>query len=210
MMLHTNTVKAACLLVLLAACGDDGTERLSTCPDARIVTDKMGVIRCAGPKKPEDSSASAAGKAASTGDSPSTMQANRASQDGASASGNAKTPAADSGSMQPSMGGAGKPAAESGNQPPAESGGSATPPSSGGNVTGGGSWYCVQVMNACSCVMGAVAGDTCEKPIPTCCVSVKNDAAVNTCVCYPEGSTECTGVKGNPSVYPPVSGCPPK
>jgi hypothetical protein len=211
MLLHTNTGKIALLLcAVFIACGDDGTERLSTCPEARIVTDRMGIIRCAGPKKAEAEGANNAGKTgASSGDQRSSASANHASQ----ADSESRNSAANGGSATPSNdSSAGKPAAESGAREP-QPGASGAPASSSGapsSVPSGGSWYCLQVMNACSCVMGSVASDSCDKPRPTCCVRVENDASVNTCVCYPEDSAECTGVKSDPATYPPVSECPPK
>lgn len=39
------------LMFALAACGDDGTEGLSSCPNGAIMSDKNGVLRCADPNK---------------------------------------------------------------------------------------------------------------------------------------------------------------
>jgi hypothetical protein len=209
MILHKNTEKVALLFcALFSGCGDDGTERLSTCPDLRIETDQMGVIRCAGPKKPSagDRADSTAKPDGSSGRQGTASNANRAAPGDSASGGNAAKPAAGASAT------AGKPAADSGEAAPAASGGGMPAPSAApANAPSGGGWYCVQVMNACSCVMGGtVASDTCDKPRPTCCVTVKNDSSVNACVCYPEGSTECMGVKQSPSTYPPVSECPPK
>lgn len=142
-------------LALFAACGDDGTERLSACPDGRIESDKMGILRCAASKEKKPDAAS------------------------------------------------------SGNGSASGSGGSNVATSAAG--TGTGNWYCQQVDAACSCVSNPTASDTCVAPRPTCCVEVKHDtAAAQSCVCYSEGSPECSGAKTNPALYTPIPACPPR
>lgn len=222
--MHTHTrlthMLTSCMWLtctLQVARGDDGTDHLSSCSSGAIERDEAGIIRCApppragtdAPSQPNDSTdgrpAQRSGEstpAAPAGGEPDAS----AEMGGAAANGGSGEPAP---SGQPDASAA---SGQSGSGLPAAGGGApATPAPSPrkGSLPSGGTWYCLEVMNACSCVMGTIAMDNCTSPRPTCCVQVENDADVLSCVCYPEGSAECTGVTSDPASYPPVERCPP-
>jgi hypothetical protein len=170
-----SAIVTCATFLLLAGCGDDGTESLSSCPDYRIATDKSGIQHCAP-------------RAGSGGMPPSTARA------GAGAGS----------SQQPNRGpSAGKPAAGS-DGAAAASGTAALPP-----IPKGGTWTCVQVSTTCSCAMTDTPVDRCMKPMPGCCMLVRDADKYSGCVCYGENSADCNGRKQDPLHYVPVATCPP-
>lgn len=90
---------------------------------------------------------------------------------------------------------AGTPAAGSGNQPPP--------------IPKNATWTCVQVQTTCTCGMTNTPVDSCAKPLPGCCVLVRESDKYGGCVCYAENSNECTERKKDPMKYVPVATCPP-
>lgn len=237
--LRAGVWMSACFACLIAACGDDGTDGLSSCPEGKIVSDNKGVLKCASLAKPgagrggstaKDGTAGA--KAASntqastgTGTPPQNMAAaNKPAASGAPAamSGQADRPASSPGNEMapPASGEAGKPADSSAGQ--GMSSGATPQPAAAGTKTpaansGGGSlpslpagpWSCVQAMDVCSCVPHEGLGDGCTKPHPTCCNLVLMNGAAVGCVCVPPNSQQCTGMNANQTNYPSVDKCPP-
>jgi hypothetical protein len=52
-------------------------------------------------------------------------------------------------------------------------------------------------------------GNSCAQH-PTCCAFVvAPDDKIYSCLCVPEDSAECEGMRANPETYPPTSKCPP-
>jgi hypothetical protein len=200
----------ACALV--AACGDDATDGLSSCPGGRIELGKNNVFGCA----PMSRAGTAGAKSGAAGaKSASTPQANTGTKP-AAAGAPASSGAANggvAGAMPAAMSGeAGAPSSQASNPPPASSG---TPAAMSGSGSGkapeipSGPWSCLQVNDVCSCVPSAGLGDSCTKPRPTCCTFVTMNGKAVACVCAPEGSAQCTGMKADSSTYPSVAKCPP-
>jgi hypothetical protein len=204
---RARTVGFALACALTAACGDDGTDGLSSCPGGRIELDQNDVFGCAPMSRPAAAGAkstavagakSATSSQASTG----TQAAGAPVSAGASNGGGAGAPpAANSGSA---------PASQASNPPPA-SGGAAAAMSSSGKALAvpNGPWSCTQVNDVCSCVPAEGLGDGCTKPHPTCCTFVTMNDKIVACVCAPEGSAQCTGMKADSAGYPSVAKCPP-
>jgi hypothetical protein len=202
---------------LLIACGDDGTEGLSSCPEHKIALDKNDLLRCAPVAKPAGAGGSsvkagaAGAKSTNTATKPAPAGSSAASAANSGAAG-AKPAAASgeqsapAGSNPPASGGS----TPSGGAPPA----SAAPPaamSGGGNApeVPSGPWSCLQYMDACSCVPSEGLGDSCTKPHPPCCTYVTMNGKVVACVCVPADSAQCNGMKSDPTTYPSASKCPP-
>jgi hypothetical protein len=183
----------------IAACGDDGTDGLASCPEGKLDLNTMGVLVCADLSKPRAGSGAAGAKAGAAG-SKSTASNTQA---------NTGTKAAGTGSSA-----GGPPAASSGTPPAASSGGGNGSGSGSGSASTpaipNGPWSCIQYMDACSCVPMDGLGDGCAKPRPTCCTLVTMSAKVVGCVCAPPDSAQCDGMKADPANFPSVSQCPPK
>lgn len=209
----------ALVCTLLIACGDDGTDGLSSCPEGKIALDKNNLLRCAPVGAKQAGAGGSSGKPGVAGakSTSSIMPANTAAK---------PAPAGSSAPGAANGGGAGaKPAAASGepNNPPAGS----NPPAAGGNTPSGGAppaamsgsgnppeipsgpWSCLQYMDACSCVPSEGLGDSCTKPHPPCCTYVTMNGKVVACVCVPADSAQCNGMKSDPTTYPSASKCPP-
>lgn len=170
--------------LLLAACGDDGTDGLSDCPDYRIQVDESGNFQCAPPR-------------AGNGGAPGT-------------GGTAGTPRAGTGTTQPNSQQPPKPAAGSGGTA-AANGGSGGLPAGAPPIPKGGTWACVQVANTstCTCAMVGPAVDNCTKPLQSCCMLVREGDKYTGCICYAESNVACNDAKQDPMTYVPVSTCPP-
>jgi hypothetical protein len=111
----------------IAACGDDGTDGLSSCPEGKLDLNRMGVLVCADLSKPRAGSGAAGAKAGAAGSksTASNTQANTGTKAAGAGSSAGTPPAAGSGTP---------PAAGSGIPPAA---GSGTPPAA---MSGGGNW----------------------------------------------------------------------
>jgi hypothetical protein len=194
------TASLACACAMLIACGDDGTDGLSMCPDRKILLGADDTLHCA-PR-----AGSAAPVKPATAAAKSTASSTRADT---AANAGARSGAADSGGSSNGAPGSGGNAQGSG--------GSSTPAASGNSGTGdseapaipSGPWSCLQVSDACSCAPNSDLGDSCRKPHPTCCNLVVLNGKAVSCVCVPSTSDQCAGMKADPVNYPSVTKCPP-
>lgn len=125
---HLLTLRAAVwtsawFVCLIAACGDDGTDGLSNCPEGKIASDKNGVLRCASLVKAGAGRGGSTAKDAAAGSKAASINTQASTGTGAPAS---------------NMGAANKPA-ESAPAPAAMSGQADKPAqsASAGGVSGG-------------------------------------------------------------------------
>jgi hypothetical protein len=178
---------------LLCACGDDGTEGLSSCPGAKITSDSSGLLRCAPPESRAGSGGKGGAAAANAGSKStgSNIQASTATPPPTASS--AGAPAAMSGSAAPA------------NAAGAQSSANATPAGPPTNTL----WMCLDIGGVCSCSPNSspqFADDTCPKPHPPCCSWVP---AQNVCICTPDASSQCNAMRGDAARYMSVASCPP-